>query len=49
MMLKLGYTACDALRTFRHHRDVRPNDGFMKYLVHLDNKLRRQREGYDQT
>lgn len=36
----------DALSLFRASRDVRPNDGFMRYLVSLDNRLRKEREGY---
>jgi hypothetical protein len=27
----------------RKHRDVRPNDGFLRQLAELDNKLRRER------
>ena len=27
----------------RQHRDVRPNDGFLRQLAELDNKLRRER------
>ena len=46
MMKKKDMTAVEALRQFRTHRDVRPNDGFMKYLVELDNKLRKVREGF---
>jgi len=47
MMRELGYTAADALRHFRGRRDVRPNDGFLTFLVELDNKLRWKREGFE--
>lgn len=46
MMIKGGMTAPEVLRLFRHQRDVRPNDGFIKFLVELDNKLRWDREGF---
>ena len=44
MMKNLGVKAADALTQLRTHREVRPNDGFLKYLVKLDNELRRERE-----
>ena len=47
MMVRLGHTAVEALRQFRQHRDVRPNDGFIRYLVGLDNRLRMAREGFE--
>ena len=47
LMKELGFTAVGALRQLRTYRDVRPNDGFIKYLVDLDNKLRRIREGFE--
>jgi hypothetical protein len=31
------------LSQVRKHRDVRPNDGFLRQLAELDNKLRRER------
>ncbi|XP_063241512.1 dual specificity protein phosphatase 3 [Bacillus rossius redtenbacheri] len=43
LMLKRGLSAADALRTVRSSRDIRPNDGFLRQLVDLDNKLRRDR------
>ena len=43
MMKIQGWTAVETLKQFRSHRDVRPNDGFMKFLVNLDNTLRKQR------
>ena len=33
----------DALTVVRRHREVRPNDGFLKQLAELDNQLRRER------
>ena len=36
-------TAMDALTVVRRHREVCPNDGFLKQLAELDNKLRRER------
>jgi protein-tyrosine phosphatase len=45
MMMAKGWTALEALKQFRANRDVRPNDGFIKYLVDLDNRLRKKREG----
>ena len=44
MMIKLDMTAVDALVHVRRHRDVRPNDGFLRQLADLDNKLRKERE-----
>ncbi len=46
MMVAKGWTAIEALKQFRSNRDVRPNDGFMKYLVDLDNRLRLERGDY---
>ncbi len=46
MMTEEGMTADAALTQFRTHRDVRPNDGFIKFLVELDNDLRKKREGF---
>lgn len=46
MMKKNDWSATDVLKQFRSHRDVRPNDGFMRTLANLDNKLRKQREGF---
>ena len=36
-------TAVEALTEVRKHREVRPNDGFLRQLADLDNKLRRER------
>lgn len=43
LMIKIGLTAAEALRRLRLHRDIRPNDGFLRQLAELDNKLRRER------
>ena len=38
MMKTRGWTAVQTMRQFRANRDVRPNDGFMRYIVELDNR-----------
>eukprot|EP00095_Tigriopus_kingsejongensis_P007898 maker-scaffold132_size323655-snap-gene-0.10 protein:Tk07898 transcript:maker-scaffold132_size323655-snap-gene-0.10-mRNA-1 annotation:"dual specificity protein phosphatase 3" len=43
LMIKRDMTAVQALTDVRRHRDVRPNDGFLRQLADLDNKLRRER------
>lgn len=43
LMIKEGFTATEAMRRVRLHRDIRPNDGFLHQLAELDNKLRRER------
>ena len=43
LMLRQNMTAVQALTEVRRHRDVRPNDGFLRQLADLDNKLRRER------
>ena len=43
LMLRQNMTAVEALTEVRTHRDVRPNDGFLRQLADLDNKLRRER------
>lgn len=43
LMLRQNMTAVEALTEVRKHRDVRPNDGFLRQLAELDNKLRRER------
>jgi len=43
LMLKQNMTAVEALTEVRRHREVRPNDGFLRQLADLDNKLRRER------
>ena len=43
LMLKQNMTAVQALTEVRKSRDVRPNDGFLRQLADLDNKLRRER------
>ena len=44
LMLKQEMTALQALKEVRRHREVRPNDGFLRQLADLDNKLRKERE-----
>ena len=43
LMLRRDMTAVRALTEVRRHRDVRPNDGFLRQIADLDNKLRRER------
>jgi len=43
LMLRQNMTAVEALTSVRKHRDVRPNDGFLRQLADLDNKLRKER------
>jgi protein-tyrosine phosphatase len=43
LMIKEGLAATEAVRTVRLHRNIRPNDGFLRQLAELDNKLRRER------
>ena len=47
MMQKRGWNAVDVLKQFRQNRDVRPNDGFLKTIVAIDNRLRLKREGFE--
>ena len=44
LMLKKDMTALDALQEVRRHREIRPNDGFLRQLADLDNKLKKERE-----
>ncbi len=44
LMLKQEMTAVQALKEVRRHREVRPNDGFLRQLADLDNKLRKERD-----
>lgn len=43
LMLRQNMTAVEALTSVRRFREVRPNDGFLRQLADLDNKLRRER------
>ena len=43
LMLRQNMTAVEALTEVRRHRDIRPNDGFLRQIADLDNKLRRER------
>nr|CAD7398057.1 unnamed protein product [Timema cristinae] len=43
LMIKEGLSAAESLKKVRTSRDIRPNDGFMRQLADLDNKLRRDR------
>lgn len=46
LMIKKNMSAVEAVRTVKHARDViRPNDGFLQQLAHLDNQLRKRRRG----
>ena len=38
MMKTRGWTAVQTMRQFRANRDVRTDDGFMRYIVELDNR-----------
>jgi hypothetical protein len=42
-MIKEGLTATEAVRTVRLRRQIRPNNGFLRQLAELDNKLKRER------
>ena len=44
LMLKKEMTAVQALQEVRRLREVKPNDGFLRQLADLDNKLRKERE-----
>ena len=43
LMMRQNMTAVEALTEVRRHREVRPNEGFLRQLADLDNKLRRER------
>lgn len=43
LLLRRDMTAVEALEEIRKHRDVRPNDGFLRQIAELDNKLSQQR------
>ncbi|XP_067001340.1 dual specificity protein phosphatase 3 [Anabrus simplex] len=43
LMIKENMTAVEALRVVCKNRYIRPNDGFLRQLADLDNKLRRER------
>ncbi|XP_063859950.1 dual specificity protein phosphatase 3-like isoform X1 [Scylla paramamosain] len=43
LMLKKNMTAVDAIQTLRRNRAIYPNDGFLRQLADLDNKLRKER------
>lgn len=40
LMIKRGMTLSEALNVCRAHRDIRPNDGFIRQLQQLDRELR---------
>ena len=44
LMLKKDMTAIQALQEVRRYREVKPNDGFLRQLADLDNKLKKERE-----
>ncbi|XP_045130630.1 dual specificity protein phosphatase 3-like isoform X2 [Portunus trituberculatus] len=43
LMLKKNMTAIDAIQTLRRNRAICPNEGFLRQLADLDNKLRKER------
>lgn len=43
LILRHQMSADEALNTVRKHRDVRPNDGFLRQLVEFDTRLRSER------
>ncbi|KAL1130349.1 hypothetical protein AAG570_013287 [Ranatra chinensis] len=42
LMIKRGMSACEAMAGVRRRRNVHPNDGFIRSLATLDNKLARK-------
>jgi len=40
LMIKRDLTLEEALRTVRRHRQVRPNDGFLRQLIDLEYKIK---------
>lgn len=42
LMLKKNMTAVEAIQTLRQNRPIYPNDGFLRQLADLDNKLRKE-------
>ncbi len=44
LMLRRDLRALEALSEVRRHRDVRPNDGFLRQLAELDAKMERERK-----
>ncbi len=49
LMLRRDLRALEALSEVRRHRDVRPNDGFLRQLAELDAKRERERKRHHQT
>jgi len=43
LILRHQMSADEALNTVRKHRDVRPNDGFLRQLAEFDTRLRSER------
>jgi len=43
LMIKKNMLATDAIHLVRTNRDIHPNNGFLRQLAELDNRLRRQR------
>ncbi|KAG0711822.1 Dual specificity protein phosphatase 3 [Chionoecetes opilio] len=43
LMLKKSKSAVDAIQSLRRNRAIYPNDGFLKQLAELDNKLKKER------
>lgn len=46
LMMKQDMTAVEAITQVRQARDIYPNEGFLLQLAQLDNKLKRERQGY---
>lgn len=46
LMLKQGMSAVEAITQVRQARDIYPNEGFLLQLAQLENKLKRERQGY---
>ena len=42
-MLKKGMSAVDAIQALRQNRAICPNDGFLRQLADLDNKLNKEK------
>ena len=43
LMMKHNMSAVEALQTLRKHRAIYPNDGFLRQLVELEQKLHQDR------
>lgn len=43
LMIKRGFSAQEAVRTVRRHREIIPNDGFLQQLCNLNEELIREK------